>query len=390
MQRVFSSLIPSRLSAVLAVALVSPACSGDAGGPLVAPSGPTGSIEITTSTTGWNRDSDGYLARVEGASGTLPVDGTTTISGVPVGSRAVSIEGLAANCTVGGSNPTSVQILEGVTASVNFVVSCALTHLENQLVYSAWIGNEYDLFAADPDGGRPIRLMSHPGFEDYARVSPDGRSVLVRGLSGGVADIYSIAADGSGATNLTNDPAQLDEHAAWSPDGARIAFERRVPSSQSKIYIMNADGSGQQDITVGTDGGRPDWSPDGTKIVFTSYRAAVGEIYVMDADGSNVIRLTHASGGDTWPRWSPDGTQIAFTSSRDGNREVYVMNADGSNQVNLTQHPADDESPVWSPDGLQLTFGSGRGGGYGTWIMNADGTQPTALLNGVVVEDWAR
>jgi len=392
MRRVRNSSVNStRLTLYLACALASAACGEGSADPLAPSLGPTGSIQITTSTTGWNLDADGYVATVEGAMGAVSASGTTTISGVPVGSRNVSLDGISPNCSVSGANPVTVQVLDGATASVAFAATCALTHLQNQVVYSLWAGADADIFAADPDGGRAVRLMTREGHDSYPRVSPDGRHVLVRGLSGGVGDIYSIAADGSGATNLTDDAVKFDEFPTWSPDGSRIAFHRRESQGQLwEIYVMNADGTGQQSLTRGAGGGWPDWSPDGSKIVFTSYRDSDNEIYVMDTDGTNATRLTNVQGSDIWARWSPDGARIAFTSMRDGNREIYVMNADGSGQVNLTLNSADDDSPVWSPDGTRLTFGSERGGGYGTWIMNADGSQPTRILDGVLVEDWAR
>jgi Tol biopolymer transport system component len=106
----------------------------------------------------------------------------------------------------------------------------------------------------------------------------------------------------------------------------------------------------------------PSWSPDGTRIVFQSRIGTNSEIYMMDADGSNQIRLTNDPADDEMPSWSPDGKRIIFSSNRDGNREIYVMNADGSNQIRLTNNPANDWEPSWSPDGKRIAFESSRGG----------------------------
>ena len=97
-------------------------------------------------------------------------------------------------------------------------------------------------------------------------------------------------------------------------------------------------------------------SPLWGKIVFYSKRDGNLEIYRMDSDGGNPIRLTFNEAADRWPTWSPNGQQIAFHSYRDGNAEVYVMDADGSNPRNLTRHPAFDVRPQWHPDGKRIAF----------------------------------
>ena len=119
------------------------------------------------------------------------------------------------------------------------------------------------------------------------------------------------------------------------------------------------------------------------KIAFTSDRDGNPEIYVMNADGSGVTRLTNNPAADDEPAWSPDGTKIAFSSNRDGNIEVYVMNADGSGQTNLTNNPALDGAPAWSPDGTKIAFWSNRddAGDSEIYVMNADGSGPTRLTN---------
>ena len=88
----------------------------------------------------------------------------------------------------------------------------------------------------------------------------------------------------------------------------------------------------------------------------------------MDADGSNQTRLTYTPSKDYSPSWSPDGSKIAFSSSRDGNYEIYVMDADGSNQTNLTNNSANDSGPSWSPDGSKIAFSSSRD----VYIMDVD------------------
>jgi Tol biopolymer transport system component len=117
------------------------------------------------------------------------------------------------------------------------------------------------------------------------------------------------------------------------------------------------------------------------KIVFASNRDGNNEIYLMDVDGTNPIRLTNDIANDVGPAWSPDGTKIAFSSNRDGNNEIYVMNADGSNQINITNNAASDLGSTWSPDGTKIAFHTNRDGNNEVYTINADGSSPTNITN---------
>jgi len=139
-------------------------------------------------------------------------------------------------------------------------------------------------------------------------------------------DVYSMNPDGTGITRLTNSSA-FDGEARWSPDGKRIAFASNRDKAGGDIYVMNADGSHVTRLT--SDPGffeEPTWSKDGKQIAFVSTRDAADptafntadyEIYVMNEDGTNIVRLTNNSVADGQPAWSADGRQIAFVSARD-------------------------------------------------------------------------
>jgi Tol biopolymer transport system component len=99
------------------------------------------------------------------------------------------------------------------------------------------------------------------------------------------------------------------------------------------------------------------------------------------------MRLTDDPGDDTQPNWSPDGTKIVFVSNRDGNDEIYVMDADGQNAEQITDVPEPDLDPVWSPDGTQIVFTSGRAAAIDVWVMDADGGNARKLAGGKE-PDW--
>jgi TolB protein len=152
-------------------------------------------------------------------------------------------------------------------------------------------------------------------------------------------------------------------------------------SSSGDIFAIDSNGSRVLRLTEGAQGDDSEWSPDGRRVAFTSFRDGQADILVMDADGSNTIRVTTDAAADYQPTWSADGRRIAFVSERDGNAELYVVNADGSNPQRLTNSLSRDTDPAWSPDGGRIAFASNRDGEFEIYLMNADGTQPARLTS---------
>lgn len=232
-----------------------------------------------------------------------------------------------------------------------------------------------EIYVMNPDGSGQRRLTNEKAADNTPVLSPDGRKIAFVSQRGGGRDVFVMNVDGTKQNRLT-DFWKLGLGAgnpSWSPDGKRIVFRSGV--KRVDVYVINADGSGLKKLTDDPRGvAMPAWSPDGQKIAFSSLRDGELEIYVMNADGSNQIRLTFNTSKDNRPAWSPDGRRIAFHSDRDGEMEIYVMNADGSATRRLTKNPTDDSYPSWSPDGKRIVFMRVVLGHNQIFTMNADGS----------------
>jgi TolB protein len=159
---------------------------------------------------------------------------------------------------------------------------------------------------------------------------------------------------------------------AFVSDRNGVALGGTIENRQVKeIYIADYDGANPRRVTVGRQLNlNPSWSPDGRALVYTTYRPNP-DLFVSLIYQGVLQNPTKGVGTNYLPVFSPDGKQIAFMSGRDGNPEIYVMNADGSNLRRLTNHAAEDSSPTWSPSGSQIAFTSGRTGKPQIYVMNA-------------------
>lgn len=259
--------------------------------------------------------------------------------------------------------------------------------------------------------------------------SDRNRSLASRGLR-----LWSMNADGSNPTELTNDQIPFppksslidDFSPKWSPDGTKIAFlsyrdfdPDHDPTGYT-IYIMDYQGSGVQRVTLDnlrslspvlcTEIDSFEWSPDGTKFVLAAGNLLSGiggcapkpsnEIYIVNTDGTNLVRLTRDTNPSSstyfqnkTPTWSPDGRQIAFASwdqNGEGANTIEVMNADGSNRRQIVHYGYQEtiKGVSWSPDGSKILFvGPPR---YGTcanyicselYVINPDGSELTQLTH---------
>lgn len=218
---------------------------------------------------------------------------------------------------------------------------------------------------------------------------PDSTRAAFSGVNGSIlygsqGDIVAVNSDLTGFTKLTTGPA-LDGGPASSPDSAQIAFTSNR-NGTFDIYVMNADGSNVVRVTTGMNASTVAWSPDGTHLAFTNDVGYNWEIYIVEVDGTGLTRLTNDPAADFGPSWSPDGTRIAFTSTRSGDSEIWAMNPGGNDLTRLTFNVGEDESPAWSPDGTRLAFArqSSLGANYtytDIYTMNPDGSDQTNVTD---------
>lgn len=254
-------------------------------------------------------------------------------------------------------------------------------------------GSDTEIYAMNPDGSNQTSLTDNSVNDSSPAWSPNGTKMAFTRSDA----IYIMDADGENQILLVSNASQP----VWSPDGTKMAFVRNQ-DGDAEIYTMNADGTEQTNITNTPEGDiEPTWSPDGAKIAFASSRGNGNEyefdLYTMNADGAGQKRLTDVSADDPYgnyvffarfPDWSPDGTKITFTSGANFphfDSSVYAIDADGSGEFESVSRNPRAGSPTWSPDGTKIAYEADTGFAEtrNTEIFAAslDGARDTNLTN---------
>ncbi len=247
------------------------------------------------------------------------------------------------------------------------------------LYASAEGGGGFDLYTIGSDGTGLTRLTSMPGWELDPTFSPDGAQVAFIAYPDGIPDVFVMNADGSNVRDLTNTPTVNELQPAWSTAG--IAY-RADPRGITGIYVMRPDGSDVRRLSGATEFATdPDWSGDGSRIVFVSGRHARFGLAVSYWNNA-YRRLTNGPWFDTDPAWSPDGKRLAFArSSARTKSDILTVSATRGPVRNLTRGRGINWAPSWSPDGTRIAFVRFESFGAHIWLMNADGSNQLPLTS---------
>jgi TolB protein len=192
---------------------------------------------------------------------------------------------------------------------------------------------------------------------------PGGPEALVvyEGARAGAVNVYTINVDTGEAVQLT-DGGSFDGNPSWSPDRERIIYVSRGDGTVTDVFVMNADGSDPVRITDTPDihEWSPRFSPDGARIAYTLNDGDEWYLGVRDADGSNPRRIAGPYAFAEFPAWSPDGEEIWFSAREDGARaaHIYSVPSEGGEVLTRIATPGSDVCPQFSRDGSRLTYGS--------------------------------
>jgi TolB protein len=385
---------------------------------------PVGSIQVTTTSTGPAPES--YTLLLDGAAqGSVGPSATQTLANIAAGPHAVGLAEVPGNCTVAETNPQSVTVTMGATASVTFTVVCSpAPPVTGSLeILASTTGEEPHGYQVTVDGGASQALGpnasitvpnlaagSHTvllndveptctvGGENprsvnvpaggTARVTfavtctgvPAPSRIAFTSVRNGNGAVMVVNPDGSGPTRLSPG-AGGDFYPVWSPDGHRLLFSM----ASGDLWIMNADGSGRTVLARGFIS-QYRWSPDGTRIAFIRDRVSgqnvFDDLWVIPADGGREIQV---AANATYPSWAPDGQRIAYASSNLSDNGIHVVAVTGTGDVRITPADVPGFETAWAPDGSVIAFASL--GDKDILLINPDGSGLINLTNGVGEDD---
>ena len=287
-------------------------------------------------------------------------------------------------------------LLAGALCLAGAAPSAAAEPVNSRIAYTSFESSADpragDLWTMDPDGNNKLPAVLDPRYDAQSDWSPDGTKLVFRSRRNNryevsIADFTVLDNGRPRVTDVATAPdGTQSSQPSWFPNGQGFLYRRtNAPGpTLSDVWAMDLDGTHRRPVAVlPEDQFYPAYSPDMTKILFATTAPGGGRsIQVMDVATQQVTTLFDYSpeSYDSGPAWSPDGRQIAFESNADGDMEIYVMNADGSNVRQITHNTVWDEGPAWSPDGKRFAFSHGADDAHlDIWTMDADGADQRQL-----------
>lgn len=258
--------------------------------------------------------------------------------------------------------------LPGTTADADADPDPARARPTGTIAFASLAPRGWDLVALDVATGRTRRLTDHPALDFNAAFSPDGRRLAFVSERDGNGELYLLDADGGTSPVRLTDAFALDDHPAWSPDGAHIVFSStREPAEEpgrawNALYIMDADGGNVRRITApGLAAYSPAWSPQGDWIACAAGSGEAGktDLYILRPDGSDWQRLIEDGG---WPAFSADGRTFYFHSRRGEDWGIWSVGLDGSGLARVTPPDVTAYTPKVAADGRWLVAAVERSG----------------------------
>ena len=253
----------------------------------------------------------------------------------------------------------------------------------NSLVFASDRDGDMEIFSIDLDTATLTQFTDNSVTDKHPDISADGTKIIFVSNRSGSYAIHTMNADGTGVSNaLYTLSGTAFGHPSWSPDGAKIAFD-----DDYELHTMNSDGSGYEQITSTAFDNEidPDWSPDGSTLVYTvTISGGDFEIFTRNADGSGTrFQVTDNDVNDKQPSWSPDGTEIVYSTNTGGSDDIYTITTDGSAPTAILDSGDNETAPSWSENGIAYV----RNGEIYTFQPGTPGSEENVTNNAAVDQD---
>lgn len=265
-----------------------------------------------------------------------------------------------------------------------------------RIAFSAPAPGGEHIFSIDAQGASRLQLSAEGSANKYPAWSADGALIVFSSNRTGAFELWTMRADGTAQTQIAVRLRGDKVVPQLSPDGATIVFAYVDPAvGHPEVWSVSANGGNARRLTTTPKAATgptwsllPHFSPDGRRIAYASTASGSSQIWIMDADGSGQTQITRGLGAEfpdaNAPKWSPDGSHIAFWAGLETQcGEIWTMRPDGTDARQLTDQPGtiSSDNPAWSPDGTKILFDTNRRRSAQMWIMNVDGSAQQPLVD---------